>query len=48
LQIAYDYSRGLDFLEVISIENLKLNNKVVHKVSPSGNKYLKNLFENSL
>jgi len=41
LQIAYDYSRGLDFLKVISVEDLKLNNKVVHKGSPSGNKYLK-------
>jgi 16S rRNA A1518/A1519 N6-dimethyltransferase RsmA/KsgA/DIM1 with predicted DNA glycosylase/AP lyase activity len=45
LQIAYDYSRGLDFLEVISVEDLKLNNKVVHKGSPSGNKYLKNVFQ---
>jgi protein-L-isoaspartate O-methyltransferase len=45
LQIAYDYSIGLDFLEVISVENLKLNNKVVHKGSPSGNKYLKNVFQ---
>ena len=45
MQIAYDYSIGLDFLEVISVENLKLNNKVVHKGSPSGNKYLKNVFQ---
>jgi len=45
LQIAYDYSRGLDFLGVISVEDLKLNNKVVHKGSPSGNRYLKNVFQ---
>ena len=45
MQIAYDYSRGLDFLEVISVEDLNLNHKVVHKGSPSGNKYLKNVFQ---
>lgn len=45
-QIAYDNLRGLDFLKVIPVEELKFNPKIVSKGSPSGNKYLKNVLKN--
>ena len=45
IEIAYDYSKGLDFLKVIPVEDLKLDSKTVSKGSPSGNKYLNELLK---
>jgi len=45
LEIYYDRIYGLDFLSVISTNDLNLDKKLVSKGSPSGNRYLLNLLE---
>ena len=45
LEISYDRIYGLDFLSVISINELTLDKELVSKGSPSGNKFLYNLLK---
>ena len=44
IEIFYEALFGLDFLIVNSLEDLGLDSKLVSKCSPSGNKFLKNVF----
>jgi SAM-dependent methyltransferase len=44
IEICYEALFGLDFLIVNSLEDLGLDSKLVSKCSPSGNKFLKNVF----
>jgi cyclopropane fatty-acyl-phospholipid synthase-like methyltransferase len=45
LEIFFEKANGLDFSEVILSKNLGYDDSIVHKCSPSGNKFLSRLLQ---